>query len=364
LLGHELDEPGAVAPHLFESPKMNSSPERNREHLVIIGRIEDNRFVPGWWITPSRELVKAWPQPTESTEWAVAALDHEGGVLARALAAAANVPICRTEEFANYVSALLPLPDSAATVVVLHGDSEVYRRTVPQPSRITFSERVSKSLRRGRLRVTLRIDGPAPAEGAHVVARWEARGADAAPLGIIPATDAALTLDVSLDDVPGGEDCRLVAVYHDGVRAVSISSGPVSLSRRPARPILILPYEGLQVGDRGCIPLEADIEGDAEPDSVEWLIDGNVVARGRRAVAQGIAIGPHVVSVRCGAAEARADINVISAVPLAILENPLTPPWRVLPVTVTGRLATSDESQNASRMERQPAKSRKRSSRR
>jgi hypothetical protein len=291
-------------------------------------------------------------------------LDHEGGVLARALASAANVPICRTEEFVNYVSALLPLPDSAATVVVLHGDSAVYRRTVPQPSRITFSERVSKSLRRGRLRVILRIDGPAPAEGAHVIVRWEARGADATPLGIIPATDAAPMLDVTLKDVPGGEHCRLIAVYHDGVRAVSISSGPVSLPRRRARPTLILPYEGMQVGDGGCIPLEADIEGDAEPDSVEWLIDGDVVAQGRRAVARGIGIGHHVVSVRCGATEVRADINVISTVPPAALENPLTPPWRVLPVTVTGRPATSDESQNASRMERQPAKSRKRSPRR
>jgi integrase len=99
-------------------------------------------------------------------------------------------------------------------------------------------------------------------------------------------------------------------------------------------------------------------------DSVEWLIDGDVVAHDRRAVAQDIAIGHHVASVRCGAAEARADINVISTVPPAILENPLAPAWRILPVTVTGRPATSDESQNASRMERQPAKSRKRSPRR
>ena len=322
---------------------MNARVERHRyrDYVIVRGRIEEDRFIPGWWVTPSREMLEAWPLPSEDSGWFAAAVDEEDRVLARAVATVTDTNICLTDDFQIDVGALLPLPPRTAAVTIAEGDREVYRREVPAQPNITFAEVLPEYFEREPTRVALRIQGHVPSEGAYVVLRWETSGSAPWPLQIIAAEAAEVWAEVDLTNVPGGRDCRLVAVYHDGIHTTALTSEAIELVPRPGDPVLVLPVPGMQFGADGCVPLEAELDGDGDADDLVWIVDGTETKRGPRGALEGLDVGRHVIGLRYQQEETSIEIEIVDpALPMPQAATP-TPPWRVPPATWLGQPPSS-----------------------
>jgi len=317
---------------------MNARVERRRysDYVIVRGRIEADRFIPGWWVTPSREMLEAWPPPSEDSGWFAAAVDQEDRVLARAVATVTDADVCRTDDFQIDVGALLPLPPGTAAVVIAENDREVYRRAVPAQANIAFAEVLPERLERESTRVALRIQGHLPGEGAYVVLRWEAPSSAPWPLQIIAAEAADVLAEVDLRNLPGGRGSRLVAVYYDGIHTITLTSEEIELEPRPGYPVLILPLPGMQFGADGCVPLEAELDGDGDTGDLVWIVDGTETKRGPRGALEGLDVGRHVIVLRYQQEETSIEIEIVDpALSMPQTATP-TPPWRVGPATWLG----------------------------
>lgn len=228
-----------------------------------------------------------------------------------------------------YLTAVLPLPDPTPTAVVIrHRDHEVVRRAVPEPSRIYLGETFGDSQPRDRIEVPVQVDGPAPGPGAYLVGYWEAPGHPVHPVGTGRLEDDAQTLTIDLSTVPGGPGCRLTVVYFDGIRTVRTTSAEQHLLARPAHPVIMWPTAGTHLFDDTWLSLVGRLDGDGNPEALDWLVDDEVVGQGTRAGVSGLTVGWHTVALRHGTAHDQVQIEVV-ALPAEPDTTPhWEPPWR------------------------------------
>jgi len=307
-------------------------------YVHITGTVDANgRFTPGWWGTPAPEAVPgAQVHPVSHTGWEAVweavALGHTDDILARALAPLVEVPICPGGSRLE-LSTLLGLPDATASVAILDGDQEVYRRPVPEPAHVSLDERLGTNLRRRPIEVGVRIDGPEPRSGAYIAARWEAPSQPPLPLGLIDVgAGEPAVVGLDLTELPGGEGCRLSVTYGDGIRTVVASSEPLSVEPRPAAPVIVAPTPGTELFDDSYLGLKGRLDGDGDPGALEWLMDGEPVGTGARADVTRPGVGTRTVTLRYGAASTSIDIVVLPA-PTEEMRLPLwAPPWRSRPL--------------------------------
>jgi hypothetical protein len=304
------------------------------DYVYIRGTVDaHNRFTPDWWSTPPVEAVRAMQvEPSSEGCWITVALDKADQVLARASAPLVAAPIC-PEGSRLELSALLALPDTTSAVAILDGDREVFRRTVPNPSRVNLDECLGTTPRRGLIEVLVHINGPDPQTGAYIVPRWEAPGQPALPLGLIDVgTGQPAVVRLDLTELPGGEGCRLSVIYFDGIRTVNASSEPLSVKLRPAVPVIEAPNPETQLFDDTWLSLEGCLEGDGDPEGLQWLIDGELVGTGARAGAARPRAGTHTVTLQYGTtARTSIEIMVLAAPTEDIQPPPWAPPWRSRP---------------------------------
>jgi hypothetical protein len=300
--------------------------------VAVTGTIDSSgAFRAGWWgsaLEPAASMTQVSP------DWSVAALDADRRVLAVAPAAVRVVP-CGGAEVAARLNAVLPLPETAAAVVVRHGDVEVYRREVPPPAgvHLDVGDARPAMLRREPLAVPVRITGPA-GPGAHLVALWESPSQPPAPLGLIDlGAGAPPVVTVDLGALPGGDGCRLRVVYSDGVRTTSVVSEPVDVPVRPATPVIETPAADHRMREDGWLSLYGRLEGDGDPNTMEWLLDGAPIGRGPRTGHARPRVGRHQLTLRHGKESVSVPLTVVAA-PSPAAPVPWQPPWRIRPLTV------------------------------
>src|SRR3712207_4024179 len=285
------------------------------DHLHITGTVDaDGTFTPGWWSTPPPEAVPAAQGNLDShTGWEAVALGHAGDILARAPAPLVEVPICPGGSRLE-LSTLLDLPDATASVAIFDGDREVFRRPVPEPARVSLDEGLGTNLRRRPIEVGVRIDGPEPRSGAYIAARWEAPSGPPLPLGLIDVgAGEPAVIGLDLTELPGGEGCRLSVTYGDGIRTVAAYTEPLSVEPRPAAPVIVAPTPGTELFEDSYLGLEGHLDGDGDPEALEWLMDEEPVGTGARADVARPGVGKRTVTLRYGTASTSIDIVVLPA---------------------------------------------------
>lgn len=304
--------------------------------VTVIGMVSsDGGFRPGWWSSAT----DSWAPPTTADPtWSVAAVDQNDQVLVTAPAAIAEVP-CSPDGPSFRLRAALPLPDAAACIVVRRGGAEVYRRVVPPPAEVYLDIGSDQMpLARAPLEVRVRITGTIP-PGAHLIASWETPTQPPLPLGLIDAGGGASpVVAVDLGTLPGGEACRLRVVYSDGVRTTEVVSGPLTVAPRPARPVIEAPTAEHTMPEHGWLSLRGRLDGDGDPDALQWLLDDTVIGYGPRAGYARPGAGSHTLILRHGEESVSIPLTVTAA------RQPATPPawqppWRSRPLTVYGRPA-------------------------
>ncbi|GJF22606.1 MULTISPECIES: hypothetical protein [Streptomyces] len=302
----------------------------------------DGHFTPGWWGS-APEGVTAPPGP--DLGWAAVAVDETGRTLTLAPAALTTFPVCPGNgESAARLTASLPLTDGTAAIAVRHHDVEVFRRTVPTRATVSLDlgaiqhERLPRDL---VVDVPVRIDGPQPPPGAHLVARWEAPGSSspAVPLGLIDVGGGEPpVVRLDLADLPTAELCRLTVSYSDGSRTVTVSSPALTVEPRPSGPEIETPTPGTTLSEDGLLVLEGRFEGDGDPSALQWLLDAETVGHGPRASVARPSSGEHTVSLHYGAQrhEVHVTVRPAPAAPSPPQPPRWEPPWRTRAVRSVG----------------------------
>jgi hypothetical protein len=305
--------------------------------LHVSGTVHaDGTFAAGWWSASAPGTVPLEPQRDTDAEWAIVALGAGDGVLARKATSVVEVPLCPGGSRLE-LRASLALPDPTSAVAIVKGDQEMFRRTVPEPARLSLHGDFSRLPRRELIEVPVDIHGPAPGSGAYMIPVWETSEGAKLPLGLIKVgMGEPPVVRLDLRDAPGGDGCHLTVIYFDGVRSVEVSSEPLSIERRPAAPVIEEPEPEAKLFDDGWLSLKGHLEGDGDPEAFEWLIDGALVGTGGRAgVACPRAGGSHTITLQHGTAHASVKVTILPA-PAARASPPLwAPPWRSRPFRMT-----------------------------
>ncbi|GAB4586722.1 hypothetical protein [Nocardia sp. IFM 10818] len=307
----------------------------------ITGTIDHGgHFTPGWWGSAPDD---ARPPPGPVSGWTVLATDESGRVLALAPAAIEQLVDCPGSGAPlTRLDAFLPLARESAYLVVRHDEVETYRRPVPAPAAVSLDLTAVEGARLTRdrtVRIPVRIDGPRPPSGAHLVARWETTGSGdpAVPLGLIDVGggDPAV-VPLPLAELPAAGQCRLTVSYSDGARTVTVSSPVLDVERRPAYPRITPPEPNAARYDDGLLVLEGQLDGDGDPAALHWRVDGEPAGTGPRAVVSRPSAGTHTVSLEYGPQRDQIEVSV-SPTPAAERQSSLwTPPWRTGPVRSIG----------------------------
>jgi hypothetical protein len=313
-------------------------------HLLIAGKVRNESFEPSWWVTPSADMLPALRAAYRdaSSNWWVRAITADGRVLAAAAARVTETAICFTDGRETRMTALLEVPAATATVAVGEAEREAYRRQVLPPAVVTFASDLGDRLERQQTNVKVKIAGEVPQHGAFLVLRWDAPRAAPEPLGLTPVIDNDPSLLVDLTHIPGGDECRLVAVYNDGIHTQTIQSHPLHLPPRPARAVMLIPEDGMIFGSNGVMPLRGEVAGDGDAAALEWLIDDQARANGSEGVVRGLSCGEHVVTLRLGQSSVSVKVR-IKPFPGASDRVPAPPlPWRSRPLRVVGKASAGE----------------------
>ncbi len=271
--------------------------DKGNEVLVVRGYLDRaGRFTLRR--SQSTTYVRQWPV-VEKSDVAIELLDADGRVLHRELAEVKRDITCdpgASERFR--VLAYIGLREGADSVRLLRdGELELWRSTIPPaPSlRITLTSRRAGADRK----VQLRLRYSAASNHAHLTLVYQWGDRRFRPMYVGPPAEL-IALD--LRDMPGGEACRVVASYSNGLR-----------SAQDATPTFRVPELGPAVAiaspDRGFVhvagtplTLEASLRDDERPggpvyEALLWTIDGVEVGRGLVASVDGLSVGRHKVEL-------------------------------------------------------------------
>jgi hypothetical protein len=273
-------------------------PEKALEYLVINGYLDRaGRFTPRR--CRSTPNVREWPVIEES-DVVAELLDADGGVLHRELAQVRPDIDCDPGDAKRWsVLVYIGLRPEAAAVRLRRDDVVLWTAEIPPAASLRVITPRGRPDRRKRYVLGLRYSEPG--EGAHVtvVYKWGERRFRSIYIG-----PPAEKLELDLREVPGGDKCRFVVDYSNGLRSAADATrefdlpplGPSLVIARPAR------------GDRALadtpILLEGHVDdperpGGARPDEhLVWVVDDEEVGRGPSWSVDGLGAGRHRVTLR------------------------------------------------------------------
>lgn len=297
-----------------------TGPPDDREVLVIRGRLDRaGRFTPGR--CRSTPNVHAWPvtdddeacRKAEGRNVTVETLDREGRILHRERAQVRPVIGCEPGDPQRYrVVAYIELRAEVESIRLVRGDLELWRAPLPAAPRLEVAlgrERVVRGKPVGlRLKFGPRGDG----EHLTVVYRWGERRFR--PIYIGPPVER-LALD--LTGLPGGEACRFVVSYSNGLRSAHAATAYFRVPPLGPEVSIVAPDPRVPVAAGTPVVLEGTVRDDeraggANHDEVAWLVDGREMARGVLASLDGLPAGRHALTLAYrGEGHAGAEASIV-----------------------------------------------------
>lgn len=264
------------------------------EVLVVRGRLDRaGQFRPrGCRSTPH---VRQWPV-VEASDVVIELLDDDDVVLHREFASVRADIECKPgapESF--HVDAYIQLRDDAARVRLRRGEFVLWDRAIGDPAALEVS-----LVKRNRDRAVLGLSFSEPGDGANmlVVYQWGARRFE--PVYVGPPTEE---LVVAMGDLPGGNRCRFVVTYSDGLRSASGLTEPFDVKLRGPRIRIVRPeIEVALIADtpvifEGAVIDRERLGGPRSDEEVSWLVDGEERGRGLITSVDGLAEGEHTVEM-------------------------------------------------------------------
>lgn len=265
-----------------------------REVLVVRGHLNRaGQFRPrGCRSTPH---VRQWPV-VEDSEVVIELLDGEGTVLHREFASVRADIDCKPGAAESFsVTAYIELRDDAVGVRLRRGDVVLWSGEIGHPATLEVS---LKKLTRER--ATLRLSYSEPGDGANllVVYQWGDRRFDPVYLGV-PTEE----LVVPMAELPGGDGCRFLVTYSDGLRSASGLTEPFDVKLRGPRIAIVRPeaevtvIAGTPVILEGMVLDRERLGGARHDEEISWLVDGEPAGSGLIVSVDGLSEGTHTVEM-------------------------------------------------------------------
>ncbi len=268
----------------------------SREVLVIHGRLDRaGRFTPRR--CRSTPNVREWPI-VHNRDTVVELLDRSGKVLHREPALVKPVTTCDPGDAQRFrVIGYIELRNDAAVVRLMRGDLELWRSTIPGPATLDLKLARTRTSRATPVRLGLRYSSPGRDAHVTVVYQWGARRFRPIYIGR-PKREIA----VDLRDLPGGDECRLVVTYSNGLRSAHAATEPFRVPRLGPSVNVVRPDARTPITARTPVILEGtafdpEREGGPKAGDLTWLIDGQEVATGLIASVDGLRAGRHRVTL-------------------------------------------------------------------
>lgn len=240
------------------------------------------------------------------------AVDHEGRILQRSFPEVVAMEHCHPEGVRRWkVTGYIGAHERAAAVRLRTNDTMLWQQPMlPQPMLEVALDTDSPS-RDHPLGLHLRYSEPGPGAYVQLVYQWGER-----QFQVIGYGAPASAIPIDLGHLPGGERCRLVVHYSNGMRSAGAATRPFTL--RPRGPWLAIVSPGREGTFAANQPLElvgqlVDDErpGGAVPErDLEWWLDDESVGRGSIACVQSLPPGLHTVRLLYRPKEASAEVRI------------------------------------------------------
>jgi len=239
-------------------------------------------------------------------------LDRDGVVLHREMARVAPEIECEPGDAKRFtVLAYIGLRDDASAVQLRRDDLTLWRADIPPAPQLAISLPRGRPIRDTPYPVRLRLSEPYGKAHVMVVYKWgEARFQ---PIYTGPPADA---LELDLATLPGGECCRLVAEYSNGLRSATDATSEFSLPLLGPALSIVQPVPGARIALGASLLLEGQVtdperRGGARPDEhLVWLVDGEEVGRGPIWSVDGLDTGSHSAALRYETADQPLEVTV------------------------------------------------------
>ncbi|HEY4090989.1 MAG TPA: hypothetical protein VGN46_05695 [Luteibacter sp.] len=271
--------------------------------------------------------VRAWPHVTAS-QLRLESLDAEHHVIASEEAELRPRTTCSAADSDDWrVYAAIALRDDAASIQLVWNERVIWSRTLPEPPTLELLE--LKTFHRKERQVSLRMDFSAPEDEAWmaVIYQWGTQRMHR----MVYVGEPLRTMQLGLNDMPGGDECVIRIAYSNGLRSATVNSEPFSMPPLGPRLDILKPADGARVRFGVPVELQASIldeerVGGARPGDLVWWVDGKVIASGHSACTSLLGIGNHEIRVEYGApVEARAVVRVAVE---RVGDAPIADEWR------------------------------------
>jgi len=268
------------------------------EVLAIRGRIDEAGRFTSWRCT-STFFVRQWPT-REATGYVIELLDVGDRLLHREPALVELDQTCDPGEARRLqVTAYIGLRDDAVAVHLRRDDLVLWRREVPRPARVSVrmvGPRVSRDAP-----VRLRVTYSEPGDGAFlkVIYKWGERR-----FQVVDVVAPTELLEIPMDSRPGGEACRFVVIYSNGLRAAAAATRPFPLGTLGPSLTILQPKPRTVLLLGQPLSLEGQVVDPERPggarvrEGLSWWVDGDLVGRGPIAGVERLREGRHSVALR------------------------------------------------------------------
>ena len=264
------------------------------EVLLVRGTLDRaGRFTPRG--SRSTTNVRQWPV-VESSDVVVELLDGDGQALHRELASVTGVVDCAPGDPRQFrLDAYIELRADAAGIQLRRGDLILWRDTIAEPARLRV-----RLGRRKNDEIVLRSTFSPAGDGANMLVVYQWGEGRFQPVYAGPPSE---TLAIDLAEMPGGEDCRFVVTYSNGMRSASAATDPFAVARRGPAVTILRPEPNAKVIAGTAVILEGGVldrerrGGPRLDEDVVWLVDGEPVGRGLITSVDGLSEGNHVVEL-------------------------------------------------------------------
>jgi hypothetical protein len=192
-------------------------------------------------------------------------------------------------------------PDTDRLQIEYRGRTVYAQRRSPEPPRMEITDTPDG---RAAGRVRIGWDATAGGEAAlQFLLRWSAD--DGRTWHRIGRRTSEREMVIDVDELPGGERCRVAVVATDGLDTTTVTSRPFAVAPKPCRAIVIAPVDGSAVGANQPVELLGQgwwlEEARAEREVLAWTssLDGDL-GRGP-ALQVRLSPGEHRITLTAGA---------------------------------------------------------------
>jgi hypothetical protein len=253
----------------------------------------------------STRYVRQVPEP-QTRDYVVELHDQAGAVLARRFARVEDVLNCGRGATESWlVTAYIGLIDGAARVILLGDGLVLWQAPVPEVP--TLAVRLEERTVSREHPVVLHLELSTPGDGAfvEVIYQW-----GEGMYQVLCVQDPSRHLTIDLTGRPGGDQCRFVLHYSNGLRSATATTALFSLPRLGPALTIVEPQDMLTLLPGQPLELAGQVVDDEDPASIDelqqklsWWFDDAHIGNGPVAVVMKPSPGKHRIRLRYSGAD-------------------------------------------------------------